>query len=212
MQHSIQIIRKKVKNANLKVKPNLEVILTIPHHYPQHIIDLIIEKRHDWITKKLEYFQKNKPTAPKELISGENIKFLGKEYYLKVIQDNYNQVTIDNNFVLLTVQNTIESWYKQKANLIFLKLIEKYSLIVNLPVNRITIRKMKTRWGSCNPYKGYINLNLELIKKPIYAIEYVVLHELTHLIHYNHDKNFYNYIAKHMPDWKKRKNMLITNN
>ena len=67
---------------------------------------------------------------------------------------------------------------------------------------------MKTRWGSCNPHKGYINLNLELIKNPKESIEYVVFHELSHLIHPNHSKEFYSYISAYMPDWKRRKEIL----
>jgi predicted metal-dependent hydrolase len=67
---------------------------------------------------------------------------------------------------------------------------------------------MKTRWGSCNPSKGYINLNSELIKKAKESIEYVIFHELTHLVHLNHSKEFYNYLDTYMPDWRKRKDKL----
>ncbi|CAC9587858.1 Putative predicted metal-dependent hydrolase [Bathymodiolus heckerae thiotrophic gill symbiont] len=76
------------------------------------------------------------------------------------------------------------------------------SHIVNKEIKQVRIRKMKTRWGSCNPEKSYINLNSELIKAPIQCIEYVIFHELAHLIHPNHDKGFYTYLTIHMPNWK----------
>jgi len=79
---------------------------------------------------------------------------------------------------------------------------------VRKEINKVTIRKMKTRWGSCNYHKKSINLNLELIKKPLECVEYVIFHELTHLIYPNHSKDFYNYLLTYMSDWKRRKERL----
>ena len=98
-------------------------------------------------------------------------------------------------------ESIVEDFYKIKAEDHFKKVINKYK---HLYVDDVVfkIRKMKTRWGSCNPAKKYINLNQELIKKSKKAIEYVVLHEIAHLKHYNHDNGFYNYLSAYMPDWK----------
>jgi len=91
-----------------------------------------------------------------------------------------------------------------------MKAIEKYKPIVKQEIETVRIREMKTRWGSCNPSKGYINLNLKLIEKSTECIEYVVFHELSHLVYADHSTKFYNYLSLFMPDWEKRKGRLET--
>jgi predicted metal-dependent hydrolase len=102
----------------------------------------------------------------------------------------------------------LDSWYKTKANLHFDKALEKYQQIVKKDIKSVKIREMKTRWCSCNPAKSYINLNSQLIKRSTQCIEYVVFHELTHLIYTDHNKQFYNFMSVYMPDWKNRKDKL----
>ena len=97
-----------------------------------------------------------------------------------------------------------DEFYFSEAEILFNRLIRKYQVYVNKPITKVRIKKMDSRWGSCNSKKGYINLNLYLIRKDIKFIEYVVLHELAHLIHPNHSKNFYNFIENIMPDYKER--------
>lgn len=204
---------KKVKNITLKVKPTLEVILTVPINIKQDEIDKLLNKRHEWITTQLDYFRKFS-IPPKELVSGESVAYLGRNYRLKISASSDESVKLIGGYLHICLTDTtdyhkklklIDAWYKDKAEHYFSKIIAKYIPLVNKEVARVSIRKMKTRWGSCNPKKSYINLNLELIKKHPLAIDYVVFHELTHLIHYNHDKSFYNFIATHMPDWQDRK-------
>ncbi|MEN9946273.1 MAG: hypothetical protein RLZZ293_659 [Pseudomonadota bacterium] len=217
MLDNIQIIRKDVKNISIKVKPNLEIILTIPLNTLQHEIDQVLHKRQDWIIKQLEYFKQFTPPTVKELVSGENFRYLGRNYRLKISTANdesvkliggYLYVNLLNKNNLVRKQQLIDTWYQQKAQDYFAKIIAKYTPIIKQSVNKISIRKMKTRWGSCNPQLSYINLNLELIKQHPRAIEYVIFHELVHLIHYNHDHRFYNYLATYMPDWQTRKKWL----
>ena len=217
MQDKVQIIHKKVKHINLKVKPNLEVILTVPLKTNQKIIDDILSKRTQWIQQKLDYFKQHIKPIP-ELISGEDFSYLGQSYRLKIIQGEHELAELSDEHFILTLKDKtnhnkklqlIDAWYREKASYHFNRLLDKYLKIVNKTVNKITIRRMKTRWGSCNPKKAYINLNLELIKKDILGIEYVVLHELAHLTHYNHDKKFYGYVASYMPDWQSRKKRLL---
>ncbi|MBP9742093.1 MAG: M48 family metallopeptidase [Burkholderiales bacterium] len=213
MFENLKIIRKNVKWANLKVRPNLEVLLTVPLKMVQYDIEQIIVKRHNWINEKLEYFKKFSLPS-KLLINGENFEYLGQSYILNVSCGDKDSVTLCGENLYLVLQDPgdltkkhylIDRWYLEQARHHFTELINKYSKIVNKQVNRVVIRKMRTRWGSCNTIKAYINLNVELIKKPLRAIEYVVLHELTHLTHYNHDRKFYNYMTMYMPDWQSRK-------
>jgi hypothetical protein len=213
MLDNLQIIYKSVKNISIKVKPTLEVVLTVPTNTTQEKIDQILKKRHDWILAQLNYFKKFQQPA-KELVSGESFAYLGRNYRLKVSTATNESIKLIGGYLHVNLSDKsdhnkklqlIETWYKQKAEDYFKKVIAKYTKIVKQEVAKISIRKMKTRWGSCNPKKSYINLNLDLIKKHVFAIEYVIFHELVHLIHYNHDQKFYHYLATHMPDWKIRK-------
>ncbi len=210
---NITIVYKDIKHANLKVKPNQEVLLTIPLDMTDREIEYILQKRANWVKRQLELFQKNVQPR-KELVSGESFVYLGRNYRLKVIESNSEKARLNRGYFELYVKDKndyskkeklINDWYTAKAMEYFQKNIEKYNAIVKLEIKAVRIRSMKTRWGSCNPKKSYINLNLELIKKPKSSIEYVIFHELVHLIHNDHSKNFYNYLSLHMPDWQKRK-------
>lgn len=213
---NVQIIYKDVKHSNLKVKPNKEVILTVPLGMTDREIEHILKKRTSWINKQLELFSKNEQQK-KELVSGESFVYLGRTYRLKVITSIDEKAKLNRGYFELYIKDKddyskkeklIENWYKKKAKEHFQKTIDKYSPIVKINIKTIRIRAMKTRWGSCNPKKSYINLNLELIKKPKVAIEYVVFHELVHLVHHYHNAQFYSYLSSYMHDWEKRKKKL----
>ncbi|WNY99962.1 SprT family zinc-dependent metalloprotease [unclassified Poseidonibacter] [Sulfurospirillum sp. 'SP'] len=219
LNDNVSIVFKNVKHSSVRVKPTCEVVVTVPEMTPQEEIERILVKRHAWIETQLALFQKNKPLN-KELVSGESIEYLGKNYRLKVIESPNEDVKLARGYINIYVKDKanferkkrlLDSWYKEKAQHHFKQALKKYNVLVNKEVKTVSIRAMKTRWGSCNPSKSYINLNLELIKKPKMAIEYVVLHELTHLIHLNHDQKFYHFLTLHMPDWKKRKANLEQN-
>jgi predicted metal-dependent hydrolase len=96
----------------------------------------------------------------------------------------------------------MDSWYQLRAVELFRDIIREYEIVLDKKVEVIRVKKMTTRWGSCNSKKAYINLNQELIKKPIGSIRYVILHELAHLTYPNHSKEFYQYIQRLMPDFK----------
>jgi predicted metal-dependent hydrolase len=214
----VRIVKKDVKHINLKVKPNGEVILTAPTNSNERDIAYVLKKRADWIEKKIAFFDTNKVVHDKEYVSGENFRYLGRNYRLKVIeckdlegvklQRGYLQVFVKQTDNVERKKKLLRTWYSQKAQIYFMKVIEKYKPIVKQEIETVRIREMKTRWGSCNPTKGYINLNLKLIEKPTECIEYVVFHELTHLLHADHSAKFYNYLSLFMPDWKRRKEKL----
>ncbi len=214
---SVQVIKKDVKYINLKVKPNGEVVLTVPTDTTDNDIEYVLRKRADWIAKKKVYFELHKSKTSKEYVSGENFCYLGKNYRLKVIETNKECVKLQRGYIQIFVKDKqnkkrkkelLDSWYKTKAKIYFDKIILKYKPIVEQDIKIVRIRKMKTRWGSCNALKKSINLNIKLIEKPKECIEYVIFHELAHLIHPNHSRKFYNYLDSYMSDWKKRKNRL----
>ena len=216
MLEDVKIVRKDVKNITLKVRPNGEAILTTPKAASDEHIKFIIKKRAKWIAKKREFFASFK-TPQKEYVSGEDFRYLGRSYRLKVVQSKEERVKLQRGYLELFVkdksdlmrkENLVYEWYYEKATLYFFNILQEFNKIVKQDIKSVKIRQMKTRWGSCNPYKSYINLNIELIKKPRACIEYVVFHELVHLLHPDHSKKFYDYLTLYMPDWQKRKEIL----
>ena len=216
MQSDVKIIKKDVKNITLKVRPNGEAILTAPNSASDEHIKFIIQKRAKWIAQKRVFFASFK-MPQKEYISGEDFRYLGRSYRLKVVQSKEERVKLQRGYLELFVkdksdlkrrENLIYEWYHEKAMIYFFNILQEFNKIVKQDIKSVKIRQMKTRWGSCNPYKSYINLNIELIKKPKACIEYVVFHELAHLLYPDHSKKFYDYLTLYMPDWQKRKEIL----
>ena len=216
MQSDVKIIKKYVKNITLKVRPNGEAILTAPKAASDEHIKFIIEKRAKWIAQKCAFFASFK-TPQKEYVSGEDFRYLGRSYRLKVVQSKEECVKLQRGYLELFVkdksdlkrkENLVYEWYHEKAMLYFFNILQEFNKIVKQDIKSVKIRQMKTIWGSCNPYKSYINLNIELIKKPKACIEYVIFHELAHLLYPNHSKKFYEHLSLYMPDWQKRKEIL----
>ena len=215
----IEIVRKDVKHINIKVKPNCDVVLTAPIDTKETDIAYVLKKRAEWIDKKIAFYKEHQTQTPKEYVSGENFCYLGRNYRLKVIESKSEGVKLQRGYLQVFVKDTrdlikkkrlVKEWYLLKAELHFKKAIVKYQPFVKREIENIRIREMKTRWGSCNSVKGYINLNSELIKKSTECIEYVIFHELVHLVHADHSNKFYNYLSLFMSDWKKRKEKLET--
>ncbi|NPA10616.1 MAG: M48 family metallopeptidase [Epsilonproteobacteria bacterium] len=190
---SVKITKKRIKNIYLRIRGG-EVILSVPLFLSDEYIKEFIEKRKDWIEKKLD----------------RGFYFLGKRYELEELK-GADKLDIDNKKIYInkhTKPQIIEEFYRKKAKEILPLIVKKYSEITGLEFKKITITKAKSRWGSCNYSKKYLNFSLFLISKPLEAIEYVVMHEIAHLKYPNHSKEFYAFIAKYMPDWKKRAKLL----
>ena len=218
MKDKIEIHKKKVKNVTLKVKRDGSIHLTVPEAATDDYIERVIDNKQDWIESQLKHFNENyeKPNE-KEMVSGESFRYLGKSYRLKIVQSNKEYVRLYRGYIEIHVKNKnntakkqelLKKWYQEKAKKKFAELVHEYEQIVKEEVNNIRVITMQTRWGSCNVESGNINLNLELIKKPRYCIEYVILHELAHLKYPNHSKQFWDYMSVHMPNWEWRKNKL----
>lgn len=215
---NVQIIRKNVKNITLKIKNDGSVTLTAPILTDMKYINDILLANKDKILNKLTNLKKNRPSIPIKIDNGSHVYYLGRCYQLKIVHNENHGCFINGDFFELHTNNSsdnhlnltiIYNWYIHQAKCVYNELIHKYKHFVKKDVKKITIKKMNTRWGSCNIKTSAINLNLNLMLYPIEAIEYVILHELTHLIHYNHDKNFYSFIEQIMPDWKIRKSLLV---
>lgn len=225
--NEIIIKYKRIKNIYIRVKPDLNIHVTAPKRVAKKYIKEIIEKRKEWIEERIETMQKKNihDISIKKLEDGNEIFYLGKSYMLKTIKSKRENIIIAGRMMYMYVnikndfQNNgdkrkkellLDIWYKKEATKLFDELIKKYSSLMNIKVETFAVKKLKSKWGSCDTAKKHIVLNLELIKYPIYAIEYIILHEMAHLIYPNHSKNFYNMVALYMPEWKKAKIILDT--
>ncbi|QOG13070.1 M48 family metallopeptidase [Arcobacter sp. FWKO B] len=207
----ITIIKKKIKNSYIKILPTAEVQVSVPKHASQFYIDNLIESKKEWIYKKIDFVSnKINYNKPLNLVDGDELYYMGQKYNLQILKSCTNSVYIDTEYIILTTKidtfeykkKLIDKFYLENAKIILTEILNNYQQMVKKNINCVKIRKMSSRWGSCNYIKKNINLNSELIKKPLGFIEYVVLHELAHLTHPNHSRDFYSYIEEFMPDWK----------
>ncbi|MGF7186909.1 hypothetical protein GGQ84_003045 [Desulfitispora alkaliphila] len=217
-----ELHRKKVKNINLRVKPDMTVMISANNKVPIKYLKDFVKSRAPWILKHLDSFKdKQAYQKTRDYVSGETIKYLGKQYQLKVIATQaIETVECQLGFINLYVKDSvsqsrkeklIQEWFKQRAEVEFHQSLERvYPLLENyrIPKPEIIIKTMKSRWGSCNSHKKRITLNSKLISGPSCCIDYVVLHELIHFIQGNHDQDFYKLMTVFMPDWRERKIIL----
>jgi predicted metal-dependent hydrolase len=234
MKYNITIIRKKMDNAIIRITPTGKIKVFAPIGTSVLAINKFIKSNEKWINTNLETvldnlkkkialnnLEKNRKTFE----NGDVIYILGKPYKLQIVMSHQNKVEIDNYdensrylFLYINMNNDIDmrkdiiyDWLKEKLFSILVDLNKKYGEITGYYPKEIKIRDMKSLWGSCNVREKKITYNLHLIEKPIESIEYVVLHEISHIPYPNHQKEFWNFVGKYMPDWKARKNMLKKN-
>lgn len=187
----------KRKTLGLVVERDKSVVVLAPKGTTDSTIELFVEKKKFWLFEKINHspkFGEPKPETP--FISGKAIPYLGKNYKLDVIKEPMEGITFKGKF-LLSQQNLqqgkaiLEQWYKQKAKERITPLVERYANQLGVAYNDILISDLQYRWGSCT-LKGNLNFNWRLIKVPQFVINYVVIHELAHLIELNHSERFWN--------------------
>lgn len=217
-----ELHRKNVKNINLNIKPDTTIMVSANDKVPTNFILNFVKEKAPWILKNVNQFKEYQPERKTtlEFVSGESVKYLGKQYRLKIIEDNEENIKYFRGYIYIYVNNKsnynrkeslFNNWMRKKATIIFHECLDKIYPVLkkyNIRKPKIMIRTMKARWGSCIKDKNIILLNFELIKAPKYCIEYVILHELIHFLHRNHDHEFYDFMTALMPDWKQRKEIL----
>lgn len=208
----VKITRKKIKNINLRAYPDGSIKLSAPFTLPEHKIYSFLKSKSSWIKKQQSRFPKKLKYLP-----GENHYFLGKKYKLNIVlTENSTGARINGENLDLYVkpksdkEKILFEFYKLELEKRVPLLIKKWEKIIGKEVKDFKIRRMKTRWGSCNFKKRKISINSELAKRPVYFLEYVVVHEMVHLIEKSHNKNFKNLMTLFLPEWKKYKEDLKT--
>ena len=207
------------KTVGIYVTPDKRVKIVAPFHSNISRIKQIAEKQSKWITKKINRFNGFElPELAKEYVSGEAHLYAGRQYRLKVIQSKEEMVKLKGKYIFIythtrnkkIVKRLLDACYQKKAKEKFNERLQicyadfKREKIIS---PKISLRKMTKRWGSCTK-KGLVLLNPELIKAPVYCMDYVITHELCHLKYHDHSKNFYRLLNKYMADWVKRKKRL----
>lgn len=221
---NVKLIRKRIKNVHLKVFRTLDVVLSVPEQVPDEWIDSFLSSRQKWIDDQITKYKRTSGfNNLTEIRNGSSTQFLGKDMRIYKEASLNNRVEVDEKKVHLYVtdvddedlaQRVFSKWWRQTAETVYQREVDQYynSVIRKYGIEKpdISIRKMKTLWGSCTPKKSKITLNEYLLKANIRCVQYVVLHELTHLLYPNHNSDFYDFMTIHMPDWKERKKQLDT--
>jgi len=214
-----KIIRSQRRTLGIIVSPESGVIIRAPYRCSAEEIRRFVESRSEWIEKHISRFSALKKIGISCYSGGSLIMYRGKEYSLSVIPSRINSIELKKGTVELktsepdnevVIRCLIERWYRQNAEIIFRnklkEVLAKYPEKNFRPV-KFSVRKMRRKWGSCST-GGKITINSELIKLDDSLLEYVVIHELCHLIHHNHSREFYNLLSQMMPEWKVQKSRL----
>lgn len=207
----------KRKTLGITVHPNGKVIIKAPLDAQKEKIEQKIRKRISWILRQQNYFRSFGEATPKRrFISGESHLYLGRQYRLRISDGTKNEVSYKGHYFEVEctdrkkVEKLMQDWYHARAKIKFAEIAEPVLSVfenLNASPSGIYIKQMENRWGSCTR-SGKIILNSELIKAPRPCIEYVITHEMCHLLHPNHTKEFFNLLSNIMPDWEKWKNKL----
>ena len=209
---NVTVTKKKIKHIHLRVKaPDGRVELSVPTGLTYAKIEAFLQDKTEWILRQQAKFSGQPEQAAREYVSGEVLPVWGKSYRLEVISGKRNALVLDGEKARLTAkedstreqrEHWVNEWYRDLLKAEIKQLLPKWETITGLHVDEWQIKNMKTRWGTCNTKCRRIWLNLQLAKCPVECLEYVILHELTHLLERGHNERFYAHMDRYMPRWR----------
>ena len=193
----IDIQRKNVKNLNLSIFPGCNIRLNVPMNASDEYINDFLSRKENWIKSKIQLLEtaKQYDLVDKKIKNGTSIKILGHQYEIILKKTSKNDIKKTNDKIIIQYKNNVSH---EKLLDDLYSIIGKYGVIK--PV--LKIRKMKARWGSYSRDNNTILVNKELYSASLDCIKYVIIHELTHVLYYNHSKEFYKFLSIHCPDWE----------
>ncbi len=209
----VELVQKNIKNVHLSVYPPAgHVKVSAPESMAVETIRVYVISKLGWIKKQQEKLRAQDREVPRECIDRESHFFNGKRYLLKVVErDAAPQVRLSHSGIVLQVRpgsdeekkrSVLDAWYRQQLKTALIPLIALWEKKIGVSVEKCIVRKMKTKWGSCTPGSRSIRINLELAKKPPECLEYIVVHELTHLLEPSHNSRFIALMDQFMPKWR----------
>lgn len=209
----VDVVRKNIKNLHLAVyPPDGRVRVAVPLLVDDEAVRLAVISRFTWIRRQQARFEKQERQSAREYVAGESHYYQGTRYLLNVAyREGVPKVVVRNNttidlFVhpgsdIAQRERVMLAWYRRQLKQLVPPLVAKWEAIVGVEVAEWRVKQMKTKWGTCNPAAGRIWLNLELIKKPVACLEYIIVHEMVHLLERRHNDRFVAYMDKFMPQW-----------
>jgi len=216
----VQVVRKAIKNLHLGVyPPNGHVRVAVPEHVSDENVRLAIVSKLSWIKKQQQIFKGQSRQSERVYISGECHYFLGKRYRLELIEQvgisrverfksGKLKMFVKPGTSIESKEKLLNAWYREELKRVIPDLFRKWEPIIGVQADDWGIKKMKTRWGSCNIEKHRIWLNLELAKKPPECLEYILVHEMVHLLERQHNEQFKAHMNRFLPQWRYCRDML----
>jgi predicted metal-dependent hydrolase len=216
---SIDVVRKDIKNVHLSVHPPVgRVTITAPDHISLDAIRVFAIAKIGWIKRQQKSLRAQEREPARELLNRESHYVWGERYLMQVVEiDAPPAVQIKHKRLILQTrpdwstprrQEFLDSWYREQVKAEVSPLLDRWERIIGVKVARVFVQHMKTKWGSCNAVAGNIRLNTELAKKPRECLEYIVVHELVHLLEPTHNDRFTGLMDKWMPKWRAHQQLL----
>jgi predicted metal-dependent hydrolase len=216
---TVDVVLKDIKNVHLSVHPPTgRVRISAPSRMDMNTIRAFAITKLGWIRKQQEQLKRQERETPREYMERETHHLWGRRYLMQIVEDNSpSRVELQHAAMVLHVRPDMETrrrhvvlreWYRSQIKEAIPPLRVKWEPIVGASAKDITVRRMKTRWGSCSPRRGTIRINLELAKKPPECLEYILVHELVHLLEPTHNARFIANMDKLMPEWRHRRDEL----
>ncbi|EFC33122.1 M48 family metallopeptidase [Campylobacter jejuni] len=194
--------KKRIKSLRLRLNEKGEFVLSIPYFCAFKSVYEFLDKSSVWISETKKRFHK-------KALKDDELIFLAKKYKI-IFDENVKKTYFDKDKIVSIDKVRLDLFLRQNAKKIFSFYLKKWSKKTGLLCTHLSIKTMKTRWGSCNHNKAYINLNLKLLQKSLKAIDYVILHEISHLKFPNHSKEFYAFIEYFMSDFRQREKEFLS--
>lgn len=216
----VQIVRKDIKNLHLAVyPPDGHVRVAVPRHVTDDNVRLAVVSKLGWIKKQQQAFKDQPRQSERQYISGECHFFFGKRYRLelveyegkseiKLLQSGKLKMFVKPDASIESKEKLLNAWYRAELKKCIAGLLDKWQPVVGEQVAAWGVKKMKTKWGSCNIQQARIWLNLELAKKPVECVEYILVHEMVHLLERNHNDAFKNHMDRFLPQWRSYRDIL----
>lgn len=210
---TVDVILKDIKNIHLSVYPPTgRVRISAPLRMDLDTIRIYAVSKLSWIKKQQKKFSEQDRESPREYLDRESHYVWGKRYLLRIVeQDSVPHIELKRGKMILQVRSgthelrmkeIVNEWYRNQMKAVIPQIISKWESLMGVKVQDFTVRKMKTKWGSCSPSKKTIRLNLELGKKPLECLEFIIVHEMVHLIEPTHNNRFVCLMDEFMPKWK----------
>lgn len=213
---SVQIIRKPIKHLYLRVYADGNVVVSAPKRLSMKSIQAFIDGKRDWIAQKQQQIQQQSsflPHVEPDKTPPNTLTLFGQTYPLSYqygqrgvnrvqFQDDVGVIYLRKNSTTVSINQVINTFYRQQLLAELLKKVAQYQPIIGVDVNEVKIKRMKTKWGTCNTTAKRLWFNLHLARLPLACTEYVVVHEMTHLLERYHNRRFYALVEQAMPNWQ----------